>query len=173
MEDEAIQTLLGSGAQERREEEAIAADLPSDEQRLIDGLDQAALGFLRILLDDSKNEDGTFVVALDKRLDLFKIVRDWVAVRRRTDISDPNGDTSKVANMQRRLNTAQALPVIRGIVPPPPRKVGRPKKEEAAHREAYERAQIEDQITNGKHDDSALSTRLAMLHTKAGKGQSA
>lgn len=158
--DDAIPTLLGSGALARPESEDSAAQQPSNEQRLIDALDEAALRFAGTLLDDEVDENNHYKVSWQQRADTFKMIRDWVAVRRRTDISEPGEDQAGVDKMRARLKTAQTLPPVRGIDPPPPRRVGRPTNEQRKKEQAYKIAADAEQIVNGKNDDSAMRQKM-------------
>ncbi len=170
--DEAIPTLLASGAP------ATLIDIPADaekpkssEEQLIDALDEAALRFAKSMLDDTKGEDGNFVVPWNQRVEIFKMCRDWVAVRRRTDISDPGDDQSGIDRMRAKLKEAQKpappQPVeIDGkvILPPPPRRAGRPSNEQRKLEQKYQRALDKKALQEGKTDDSLMQRRLAGLN---------
>lgn len=166
METHAISTLLHSGTQISDEP---TTEKRTSEEELIERLDQAAIQFTRIMLDNRRNEEsGEYVVDLDTRMDIFKMVRDWVATRRRTDITDPNKEDgagvleSKMAlDVLAREATKRAAPDIEldkdGL---PKRGKGRPTQAQLALRKEAAEAQriIRERVE--RSDDSALQAAL-------------
>lgn len=176
MEAHAIQTLLSSGTQRQ----------PSDgdpEEQMIAMLDEAALRLGKLMLDDSRDDEGKFLVSFEARVDVFKLLREWVEKRRRTGISDKDGDTSGVKSMidavkngpqeAPRVETPGSTPLIvnRAAVmipaPAPKRGPGRPTNEEKAARLKAEREAYDRQMAERAHDDSAMRADLERI--SAGK----
>lgn len=155
MADQAIETLLSSGTQAWDGEEW---DEQSAEQKLIGVCDRAALRFGALLDDDSRDEDNRFVVSLDQRLELFKLIREWIAVRRRTKIDEGHGAQTGVAAMQERIAAGRDTQAA----PPQPQKRGRgrPSNAERARLAEEERQRIIDDAIAGRNDDSGLQARL-------------
>lgn len=175
MEEMAIRALTTSGTPDFDEAyPATEKAERSNEQRLIDALDQAALRFSKILLDDSKDEAGNHVISWGMRVEVFKMVRDWVATRRRTDISDPEGDQSGIQEMQRRVETAQAAareqraPELDPKTGLPKRERGRPTKEQTAEFEALARKRDEALARKARNDDSGMMAALAKAQRNGG-----
>lgn len=176
MEAHAIQTLLNSGIQLQ----------PSDgdpEEQMIAMLDEAALRLGKLMLDDSRDAEGKFLVSFEARVDVFKLLREWVEKRRRTGISDKEGDTSGVKSMiaavkngppePPRIETPGSTPLIvnRAAVmmpaPVPKRGPGRPTKAEAAERARLEREAYDRDMAARGSDDSAMRADLERI--SAGK----
>lgn len=147
--------ILGSEGPETDED-----DSRPTEERIIDSLDEAALMFAKVLNDRRHNEDDTgFVVSWETRLELFKLLRDWVATRRRTQIGNGDNDQSGVELMRARMAGNAPRPA-----PKPPAKRGRPTNAEKERREterALEEARLErERWDSSKNDDSGLKSRL-------------
>ena len=168
--DEAIPTLLASGAPATSTDILDAEKPKTSEEQLIDALDEAALRFAKSMLDDRKDENDQFIIPWNQRVEIFKMCRDWVAVRRRTDISDPGDDQSGIDRMRAKLKEAQKpapQPVeIDGkvVMPPPPRKAGRPSNDQRKLEQRYQRALDKKALQEGKTDDSLMQRRLAGLN---------
>lgn len=164
MDDQAIETLLSSGTQAWDGEEW---DERSAEQRLIAVLDRAAERFGALLDDDTRDEDNRFIVTLDQRLELFKLIREWIAVRRRTKIEDANTTQMGVAEMQSRIEAGR----IGGTTPKEPEKRGRgrPSNAERARRAEEEARRAAEAAAAGKNDDSGLAARLAAVNGSGGR----
>ncbi len=133
------------------------ADERSNEQKLIDALDLAALRFSSIMLDDRTDESGKFLIDWDMRVEVFKMVKEWVATRRRTDIDDPKDNQKGVAEMQRRAQAATST----APEPAEKRGRGRPTNAEVAERKAREEREREERAKTAKNDDSGWQARLA------------
>lgn len=173
MEAHAIQTLLNSGTQ------LPPSDVEGDpEEQMIAMLDEAALRLGKLMLDDTRGEDGKFLVPLETRLEVFKLLREWVEKRRRTGISDRDGDSAGVKSMidavrngpgsaaepAERANIHRATLISSGKRMPHPevkRRVGRPTKEEAAERARIDREAYERESEARRHDDSGMMSDLS------------
>lgn len=163
MEQNAIQALL------RDEAAKIFAegdeDERSNEQKLIDALDAASLRFSAIMLDDRTNEHGQFLIDWDMRVEVFKMIRDWVATRRRTDIDDPRDNQKGVQSLQAELaagKAAHATPKQKpGKYVMPKRGRGRPSTEEKREREALERRMQAERDRDERGDDSAMKNLMS------------
>lgn len=172
MEAHAIQTLLNSGIQLQPSE-------GDPEEQMIAMLDEAALRLGKLMLDDSRDAEGKFLVSFEARVDVFKLLREWVEKRRRTGISDKEGDTSGVKSMidavkngppQEAPRPVEAAPIKRAVMmptPAPKRGPGRPTKAEAEERARQARAEYDREVTARAHDDSAMRADLERI--SAGK----
>lgn len=164
MDDQAIETLLSSGTQAWDGEEW---DERSAEQRLIAVLDRAAERFGALLDDDTRDEDNRFIVTLDQRLELFKLIREWIAVRRRTKIDEVHGAQAGVAEMQNRIEAGRTgAPQPKE---PEKRGRGRPSNAERARRAEEEARRAVQAAEAGKNDDSGLAARLAAVNGSGGR----
>ncbi len=153
MESKAVDLLLHSGTLEHYKD-----DRPAEEV-LIESLDRAAIRFACLLDDDTRDDAGNFLITLDQRLDIFKMARDWVAVRRRTQIGDQQGDQRGVRDMQDRIQTGRAQPTAKPD--PNKRRPGRPTNAEVAARK-------EAQLKQQENDDSGWQTKLANANANGG-----
>lgn len=159
MDDQAIDTLLSSGTQTLSE---AGEDEQSNEQRLIASLDDAAIGFSKLLLDDSRDDENRFVVSLDQRMELFKMVREWIAVRRRTKIDDESGGQAGVADMQARIKGPAPAPTTARRGP------GRPSKAELQRRAEEDERARQEAAKEGQNDDSGWRAKLAQTNPNGG-----
>jgi len=141
-----------------------APETASDaEKQLIDRLDEAALTFSEALLSYEKTEDGQdYKIPWGMRVEIFKLVMNWVAVRRRTDISDPEGQGRMVSVMQGKLASAQEAAKLNkdGL---PARPNGRPTNERKAVYDKLIEEKKAEKARASQNDDSALKARLAKL----------
>lgn len=178
MEDEAPSPHSGTPEFDASPSDA-AVEMESDiEKMLIDRLDQAALAFSESLSDYTTQEDAqgqsSYTVPWPMRVEVFKLVRDWVATRRRTDISDADGGTAGVQHMQKLLEQSRKQ-AENSLVDPKtglPKKLnGRPTNEESLAYKKLEEARIKRLANAAKDDDSAMRARMAKIQTANGGSQ--
>lgn len=63
---------------------------------LVDRMDRAAVRFLSLMDDDSRDpESGQLLVDLKTRVEVFKMVREWIVSRHRADVGDENANPGK------------------------------------------------------------------------------
>lgn len=176
MEQAALETLLSSGIpSSNRNGENDSAPTENDsnecEEMLILGLDHAAMNFLKIVLDDGKDEKGEYTISLETRVKLFGLIKDWVAIRRRTDISDPNKDDDRgVKDMQRRIAETKAEPEKPDLDPKtglPRRPRGRPTMADQANYKQKLEEKIARDKAKSKNDDTGLAAKLAAANRSA------
>ena len=88
-------------AQQVANELLVRSGLPplSDEEtvvdKLVEAMDMAALRFLLLLEDDSRDEDNNLLVDFRTRADTFKMVREWVVSRDRVTDGDKDANPGK------------------------------------------------------------------------------
>lgn len=133
------------------------------ETAITDVLDRAALFFTGLIFDETRDESGSLVISLKERREFFELGQDWIVKRKKTDLGEAGSGDRGVQNMQDRINSARTPPAQKPIngVAPPPKKVGRPTKAEAAQRKAYRHAQIVQATKENGEDDSGWINKLA------------
>lgn len=140
-------------------------------QAMIEAMDKAASRMIAILNDTTKTFD------LKAQMEAFKMCQDWLV--RRAKLKPPEDEGASGVDLLRARTDPVALIASfedderfaaemqrRGWLSPPAKKNGRPSRQEAQERAAYEarRRQIDgDPPADDNADDSALRARLGRL----------
>lgn len=140
----------------------------SNEQRLLDALDNQAVRFIEMLEDTSQDEGGKPLYDLRTKMQVFQLGKEWLQARRRLNPEPDDTDQSGVEALRRMINDPAGRQAMQdaGIVIMPPKKSkgGRPTKAEAE-----EKARVKGQLEalakaeeeHGRlHDDSDLRAMI-------------
>lgn len=147
------------------------------EELLLNAMDEAVLKFAAVMSDHTtlvvgigENRREVMKYSFAEKMKAAEFVRDWVSRRRKIAPAEnaqddaPNISELRKAIREETLATLERERVLRA----PPKKAGRPTKEEAAHRKAVAEATTEalavrellDDAENGFEDDNELQRAL-------------
>lgn len=141
--------------------DTVATEMPVEgtplEQQIIDGLDAAAIVFLDILKDDSKDKDGNLRVDAKTRMDAFKMLADWT-VKRKKSAPEDSGGIPPYEKIRKWLDE-QGFAIV------PKKKAGRPSAEDLAKRALVlgEPAKLPEDPPLKPVGDEQLADRLKRL----------
>lgn len=140
----------------------------SNEQRLLDALDNQAVRFIEMLEDTSQGEGGKPLYDLKTKMQVFQLGKEWLQARRKLNPESDTEDQSGIAALQKMVNDPAGRKAMQdaGIMMMPVKKPrgGRPTKAEAEQK-ALVKSQMdameEAKENHGRlQDDSGLRAMI-------------
>lgn len=137
------------------------------EQRLREAMNREATRWIEVLDGDHRDERGNPVFDWKVRKEMFQMAQDWLLRSRKLWPAQENEregqgitDMREWMNSPENMATLETMFKARGWLPPPPRKNGRPTREEAEHRRKFEAQKKAIKEAKGAEDDRALQALL-------------
>lgn len=150
MQTAVLEKFLLSSSAEGEEGEA-----PDVEKALTDELDRAALFFVSLISDKTKDDSGNYAISLKERREFFELGMEWLVKRKKTNLGDDSGDDLARTMQQQIAGAKQPVPDK-----PPPRPRGRPTREAAAAFKKAEDERLRKAVIDGADEDSGWQRQL-------------
>lgn len=133
-------------------------------------MDRAALRFIEMLDDESKDDDGNPLIDTAMKFKLFDKGQDWLTKRQRLKPTGSETEGSGITDMRAWMTDDKAKKALEdtifemGFVKAPAKHVGRPRVEERPVRERFKAHQDAKKAEAGANDDSGWEGLLGEKH---------